>query len=130
MFFHHTKINNGFTLRNEILGAIEAGDKPTDISVRCGCHINSIYRLMNNFLATGSADDLPKTGRPKVTDPHQDRAIATFFRREPFRRAAEVAIQLLAPMDTPERAHRPPQDPCCREVLPPPCEKAIFDGSL
>ena len=55
----------------------------------------------DKFLATGSADYLPKTGRPKVTDPHQDRAIATFFRREPFRRAAEVARQLLAPMDAP-----------------------------
>ena len=78
-------------LRNKIIGAIEAGDKPFDISVRYGCHISSIYRLMNKFLTTGSADDLPKSGRPKVTTPRQDRAIATVFRREPFSTAAEVA---------------------------------------
>ena len=78
-------------LRNKILGAIEAGDKPTDISFRYGCHISSIYRLMNKFLVTGSADDLPRAGRPKVTNPRQDRAIATVFRREPFTTAAEVA---------------------------------------
>lgn len=89
MFFHHIKIVS--CLRNKILGDIEAGEKPTVISVPYGCHISSIYQVMNKFVVIGSADDPPRTGRLKVTNPRQGHAIATVFCREPCSTANEVA---------------------------------------
>ena len=77
--------------RNIAIGRLQAGDEPRVVANLFGCHVSTIYRLEARQRQTGSVSDRPRSGRPRVTTPAQDRAIVRSFRRDPFQTAKEVA---------------------------------------
>ena len=77
--------------RNRMIGEIRAGIKPSEVALRYNVHRSAVYRLMNKFTQDGDVVDRPRSGRPRVTDARQDRAMLMENRRNPFRSAAETA---------------------------------------
>uniref|UniRef100_A0A3Q1HYK3 Transposase Tc1-like domain-containing protein n=1 Tax=Acanthochromis polyacanthus TaxID=80966 RepID=A0A3Q1HYK3_9TELE len=54
-------------------------------------NITTIYRLQRRYNTTQSTDDLPRSGRPRVTTPRQDRHITRQDLRDPFLPASQTA---------------------------------------
>ena len=77
--------------RNRIIGEIRAGIKPSEVALRYNLHRSAVYRLMNKFTQDGDVVDRPRSGRPRVTDAREDRAMLMEHRRNPYRSAAETA---------------------------------------
>lgn len=70
---------------------IEAGRSYQDIAIEFGVHKSTISRLHHRYAATGSVDDRPRPGQPRVTTERQDRAIRLSHLRQRFRTATETA---------------------------------------
>ena len=77
--------------RERAIGRLQAGESTEHVARALGVHVSTIYRLWNRFQATASTADGPRTGRPRVTTPAQDRLIARQHRRDPWLPAAETA---------------------------------------
>ena len=115
--------------RNRIIGEIRAGIKPSEVALRYNVHRSAVYRLMNKFTQDGDVVDRPRSGRPRVTDAREDRAMLMEHRRNPYRSAAETARVTI-------RHHgRRISDRTVRRRLhavglffSPPTEKAFYDG--
>ena len=78
-------------LRERAIGMIEAGMRTAEIARRIGTHRKTIWRLANRLRTTGSTDDRPRSGRPRVTTRAQDRYIVTSHLRDRFLTAVETA---------------------------------------
>lgn len=83
--------------RDRATGRLEAGDDPQAVALAFNCHISTVYRLMQRVQATGSNDDAPRSGRPRVTPPRQDRYIFRNHIGERFETAEETARALQGP---------------------------------
>ena len=57
------------------------------------CSRRTIIRLHRRYMATGSVDDSPRSGRPKVRTPQQDGHIRTTQKEKPFRSTSDKARQ-------------------------------------
>ena len=80
--------------RYRALGHIEAGVHPRRVARTFNVHISTIYRLVDRYATTGTADDAPRPGQPRVTSARQDRYILRTHRQNRFLTAAETARQL------------------------------------
>ena len=54
---------------------LDQGLRPQDVANRIGCHVTTIRWLRRRVVDTGSTRDRPRSGRPRVTNNHQDRII-------------------------------------------------------
>ena len=54
------------------IGQIEAGATQREVALQFGVHHTSIGRLVQKFEATGSVEDLARSGRPRATTVAQD----------------------------------------------------------
>jgi len=70
--------------RNIALGFLKGGSRAYDVAGRFGCYERTIYRLQQRILHTGSINDLPWSGRPRITTPREDRYMVTSSRRHRF----------------------------------------------
>ena len=77
--------------RYRAIGQLEAGVSTREVANTFGVHISTIYRLSNRFQARNTTDDLPRTGRRRVTTAAQDRQIARHHLRDPYQSAADTA---------------------------------------
>ena len=64
--------------REWAIGRLTAGDNPQTVAAAFNIYFTTVYRLQQRFVARGVTDDRPRSGRPRVTTPRQDRQI---FRR-------------------------------------------------
>lgn len=71
-------------IRNQIIGMHSAGMSFKAIGRNLGYHYTVVSRLVRKHAQTGSAMDLPRSGRPTVTTPREDRHLLRHVRREPF----------------------------------------------
>ena len=62
-------------LRERAIGMLEAGASTKEVSVQVGSSVQAVRSLRWRFVQTGSMQDLPRSGRPGVTTPAQDRFI-------------------------------------------------------
>lgn len=81
--------------RNQAIGRLEAGESVQDVARHFNVNITTIYRLLHRYNATQTTDDLPRSGRPRVTTPRQDRQITRQHQRHPFLTASESARQTI-----------------------------------
>jgi transposase len=77
--------------RERAIGQIQAGNRPAQVAAAFGVAVSTICRLWTRFHANGNTHDFPRSGRPRVTNARQDRAIHRRHLREPFTPATETA---------------------------------------
>lgn len=87
--------------RNQAIGRLEAGESALDVARQFNVHISTIYRLQERYNATQTTDDRPRSGRPRVTTPRQDRQITRHHQRDPFLPASETARDTLGTHNRP-----------------------------
>ena len=73
--------------RQQAIGRLDAGETPQQVALTFGVNVTTIYHLQHRFYATNSTDDLPRSGRPRVTTAAQDRRL----RRQHYRDNRETA---------------------------------------
>ncbi len=58
-----------------MIGQLDAGVNQGDVARRFGVSQSTVSRLRQKFRDTGDVKDRPRSGRPRVTTPQQDRYI-------------------------------------------------------
>ena len=77
--------------RERALGQLQAGRRPSVVAATFGCHVSTIRRHAAQHHLTGTTDDQPRSGRPRVTTPRQDRQIRLRHLRNRFLPATVTA---------------------------------------
>lgn len=78
-------------LRERALGMLDAGMSAVDVAAAVGASAQAVRNLRRRFRQTGSTDDLPRSGRPRVTTRAQDRYILNQHLRNRFLTATRTA---------------------------------------
>ena len=78
-------------LRERAIGMLDAGMSIEHIARHIGCSSRAIRNLRIRFRTTGSTNDLPRHGRPRVTTRGQDRYIMNTHLRSRFQTATATA---------------------------------------
>lgn len=78
--------------RMQAIGMVDAGLRHYDVANRFGVTRATITRLVTRYRTRGSAADVPRSGRPRVTTPEQDRHIRTSHLRDRFLPATRTAV--------------------------------------
>ena len=79
------KSNN---LRERAIGIIDAGMSTEHVAKHVGCSSRATRNLRIRFRTTGSTNELPRRGRPRVTTRGQDRYIMNTHLRNRFQTAS------------------------------------------
>ena len=79
--------------RIQALTMLACGDNVSNVSRAFGCQRNTIIRLRRRFQQTDGVADRRRPGRPKVTNPRQDRFITLTHLRRRFQTATSSARQ-------------------------------------
>ena len=78
-------------LRERAFGMLDAGMLTEHVARLVGCSSRAIQNLCIIFRTTGSTNDLPRRGRPRVTTLGQDRYIMNTHLRNRFQTATATA---------------------------------------
>ena len=73
-----------FEQHERATGMPTAGMSARDVTRHFERHESTISRLLNRFQQTGSVADRPRSGRPRITTPREDRFLTTLSRRNRF----------------------------------------------
>ncbi|XP_046563761.1 uncharacterized protein LOC124272605 [Haliotis rubra] len=63
---------------------LEMGATHDHVAQTLGCHRVTVSRLVQRYRQTGQTTDRPRTGRPRVTTPREDRYLRTLHLRNRF----------------------------------------------
>ena len=66
------------------IGMLEAGASMEEVSVQVGLSVQALRSVGRWFVQTGITEDLPRSGRPRVTTPAQDHYILNQHLRNHF----------------------------------------------
>ena len=80
--------------RENAIGRLQAGQRQADVTHALNVLQSTISRLWNRFRQSGSTADAPRSGRPRVTTPAQDRFIRLRHLRNRFL-SAQSTVQAL-----------------------------------
>ena len=80
--------------RENAVGRLQAGQRQADVAHALNVSQSTISRLWNRFRQSGSTADAPRSGRPRVTTPAQDRFIRLHHLRNRFL-SAQSTVQAL-----------------------------------
>ena len=80
--------------RNTAFGHFEAGARAADVPRSFGCNERLIYRLQTCFRQSGSKNNKPPPGRPRITTPLDVRVIVTSTWRNRFMAARKLLKRL------------------------------------
>ena len=69
-------------LRERALGMLQGGMRTADVDRAKNCNVRTVRRLRQRYRETGWTADCPRSGRPRVTTPAQDRYIRTSHLRD------------------------------------------------
>ncbi|XP_019944313.2 uncharacterized protein [Paralichthys olivaceus] len=78
-------------LRERALGMLQGGMRTADLARAINCHVRTVRRLRQRYRETGRTADHPRSGRPRVTTPAQDRYIRISHLRDRYRMATTTA---------------------------------------
>lgn len=78
-------------LRERALGMLQGGMRTADVARAINCNVRTVRRLRQRYRETGWTADRPRSGRPRVTTPAQDRYIRTSHLRDRYRMATTTA---------------------------------------
>uniref|UniRef100_A0A673WVV0 Tc1-like transposase DDE domain-containing protein n=1 Tax=Salmo trutta TaxID=8032 RepID=A0A673WVV0_SALTR len=78
-------------LRERALGMPQGGMRTADVARAINCNVRTVRRLRQRNMETGRIADRPRSGRPRVTTPAQDRYIRTSHLRDRYRMATTTA---------------------------------------
>jgi transposase len=78
--------------RNIVIGRLQAGVSQSEIARTENVNQSTISRLWNRFQQTGSTNDRPRSGRPRITTPGQDCYIRVFHLRNRTVAATATAV--------------------------------------
>ncbi|ROL54157.1 Transposable element Tc1 transposase [Anabarilius grahami] len=78
-------------LRERALGMLQGGRRTADVAKAINCHVRTVRRLRQRYRETGRTADHPRSGRPRVTTPAQDRYIRISHLRDRYRMATTTA---------------------------------------
>ena len=70
--------------RNQAIGMRLTGQEFTQIAEHFGCSERTIHRLWLKYSSTGQRRDLPRSGRPQITDLRQKRRIIRTHKMHTF----------------------------------------------
>ena len=79
--------------RDRAIGQWKAGRHADDVAADFGCHLSTIYRLLERHPVTGDVSDRRRSGWPRVTSVCQDRFIRLTHLRNRFQSAAATSRQ-------------------------------------
>ena len=79
--------------RQASLRMLLGGQNQSAVARHFGVHKTTVSRLYRRLILTGTTNDRPRSGRPRVTAPRQDRFIRLSHVRDRFRTATETADQ-------------------------------------
>ena len=80
-----------FANRNRVVGLLQAGTPKRHVARLMNCSTRTIHTLWNRFPQGQGLEDLPRSGRPPVTTPNQDRYIRLQHARRRFTPATVTA---------------------------------------
>ena len=80
-----------FANRNRVVGLLQAGTPKRHVARLMNCSTRTIHTLWNRFQQGQGLEDLPRSGRPPVTTPNQDRYIRLQHARRRFTPATVTA---------------------------------------
>ena len=78
-------------LRECALGMLQGGMRTADVARAINCYFRSVRHLRQCYRETGWTADRPRSGRPRVTTPAQDRYIRTSHLWDRYRMATTTA---------------------------------------
>ena len=78
-------------LRERALGMLQGGMRTADVARAIYCNVRTVRCLRQRYRETGRTADCPRSGRPCVTTPAQDRYIRTSHLRDRYRMATTTA---------------------------------------
>ncbi|XP_067310701.1 uncharacterized protein [Pseudorasbora parva] len=78
-------------LRERALGMLQGGMRTADVARAINCRVRTVRRLRQRYRETGRTADHPRSGRPRVTTPAQDRYIRISHLRDRYRMATTTA---------------------------------------
>ena len=78
-------------LRERALGMLQGGMRTADVARAINRHVRTVRRLRRRYRETGRTADHPRSGRPRVTTPAQDRYIRISHLRDRYRMATTTA---------------------------------------
>uniref|UniRef100_A0AAZ3QAH7 Helix-turn-helix domain-containing protein n=1 Tax=Oncorhynchus tshawytscha TaxID=74940 RepID=A0AAZ3QAH7_ONCTS len=73
------------------LGMLQGGMRTADVARAINCNARTVRRLRQRYKETGQTADRPRSSRPLVTTPAQDRYIRTSHLRDRYRMATTTA---------------------------------------
>ena len=79
--------------RNRAIGMLQANTPVNQVARIFGCNRKTITRLRQRYVHTNSVADGPRTGRPRVTTPEQDRYIRLQHLRDRYQTAVQTAAE-------------------------------------
>ena len=74
-------------LHERSLDMLQGGMRTPDVARAINCNVRTVRRLRQHYRETGQTADCPRSGRPRVTTPAQDRYIRTSYLRDRYRMA-------------------------------------------
>ena len=80
--------------RQAAVGMLLGGQTQSDVARHFKVHKTTVSRLYTRLMLTGTTNDRPRSGRPRVTTPRQDRFIRLSQLRDQFRTATETTDQM------------------------------------
>ena len=81
--------------RGRAIGMLQSNLSASAVARRLNCDPSTITRLQERYRATGSTQDRPRSGQPRVTTRRQDVYIRTAHLRDRFRTATSTSRQLV-----------------------------------
>ncbi|XP_071254148.1 uncharacterized protein [Salvelinus alpinus] len=79
-------------LRERALGMLQGGMRTADVGRAMNCNVRTVRRLSQRYREVGRTVDRPRSGRPRVTTPAQDRYIRTSHLRNRYRMATTARV--------------------------------------
>jgi transposase len=79
-------------LRERDLGMLQGGMRTADMPRAINCNVRTARRLRQRYREKGRTADRPRSGRPSVTTPAQDRYIRTSHVRDRYRMATTTQV--------------------------------------
>uniref|UniRef100_A0AAZ3PPL7 Helix-turn-helix domain-containing protein n=1 Tax=Oncorhynchus tshawytscha TaxID=74940 RepID=A0AAZ3PPL7_ONCTS len=83
-------------MRERTLGMLQGDMRTADVARAINCNVRTVRRLRQRYRETGRTADCPRSGRPHLTTPAQDRYIRTSHLRDRYRMAATKTARVTA----------------------------------
>ena len=83
-----------FEQSERAIGMLTAGMSSRDVAWHFQHHKLTTSRILNRFQQTGNVADRPRSGRPRITTPWEDRFLTTSSRRNRFLSSRKLGLLL------------------------------------